>query len=150
MKPLFRIVLALSAAGAAGAIWSWRRLRRNQPGETGWRFRLPAFSAGASAHVDSATASWHFNFGSKQKAAADTEASATALPPAASAGFYVFDDESHRRARIHHSDCRYCKPAGDSWRGPYADADAATAAADELGRADTRFCQSCCAQLSAG
>lgn len=172
------IPLILRLLLAAGSVWGALKVRDHVRRNGGLHLRLPEFSAGASAQVNSATASWHFRLGKVKEEAQTTDIEAqpvveparlaTALPAPVPGGsgddFFVFNDENHSRARIHRADCRYCKgtellldgrPAqgadpveAERWQGPFASADQAAAIADGLRRADTRFCRICCADLA--
>ena len=67
--------------------------------------------------------------------------------------FWVYEQFSHKRARIHRSTCRYCNDGqgvggdatndDDKWHGPFATFEEAEAHALSLGQADTRPCGVC-------
>lgn len=67
--------------------------------------------------------------------------------------FYVYENWTHDRARIHRDSCGYCNggrgiQASDSgrngqWRGPYEERELAFKVAGNLRRADTKACGTC-------
>lgn len=68
--------------------------------------------------------------------------------------YYVYENWTHKRARVHRGDCSYCnqgrgtQPADSGkngqWHGAFATFDVAQAVAASLKRDDTASCQSCC------
>jgi len=67
--------------------------------------------------------------------------------------FFVYENWTHKRARVHRGECAFCNQgrgaqAGDSgrngrWHGPIADRGVAVALASSLHRADTKLCAVC-------
>ena len=67
--------------------------------------------------------------------------------------FYVYENWTPKRARVHSADCGYCNQGtgtqashsgrNDRWLGPYSTAQAATVAARSLRQADMRVCAHC-------
>ena len=68
--------------------------------------------------------------------------------------WWVYENWTHKRARIHRGDCGYCQDGRGSqpadsgrngrWLGPFGDRALAVAAANALKREDTKACPNCC------
>jgi F-type H+-transporting ATPase subunit beta len=67
--------------------------------------------------------------------------------------FYVYENWTHKRARVHAADCGYCNSGrgtqashsgrNDRWLGPYATSAAALLAAQNLRQPNTQACANC-------
>jgi hypothetical protein len=67
--------------------------------------------------------------------------------------FWVYENWTHKRARVHRGDCSYCNDGhgtqpSDSgrngkWHGPFSDRASAFATAERLKEADTKACYTC-------
>lgn len=67
--------------------------------------------------------------------------------------FYVYENWTHDRARIHRAICGYCNDGrgtqvssaerNGKWHGPFSDSDTATRVAASLKRTDTKPCRTC-------
>jgi F-type H+-transporting ATPase subunit beta len=69
--------------------------------------------------------------------------------------YYVYENWTQKRTRIHRSDCSYCNEGRGThggnatrngrWHGPIPARDAAVALAESLKRHDTKICAHCSA-----
>jgi hypothetical protein len=67
--------------------------------------------------------------------------------------FWVYENWTHRRARVHKATCGCCKNGtgvhdqdsgrNGKWHGPYGDGDMALAGAQLLAQRDTALCGNC-------
>lgn len=67
--------------------------------------------------------------------------------------YWVYENWTHKRARIHRGDCGYCNEGrgtqashsgrNDKWHGPFPDRTIAFARAARLGQKDTQGCAAC-------
>lgn len=67
--------------------------------------------------------------------------------------FYVYENWTHDRARIHRASCGYCNDGrgtqassserNGKWHGPYESRDLALRVAGNLRREDTKVCGTC-------
>ena len=67
--------------------------------------------------------------------------------------FWIYEHFSKKRARLHHSSCRYCNDGqgvggdqtndDDKWHGPFATYAEAETAMNALGHKDARACGVC-------
>jgi F-type H+-transporting ATPase subunit beta len=67
--------------------------------------------------------------------------------------YWVYENWTHRRARVHLAECGHCNHGrgaqashsgrNDKWHGPFLDRTKAFDAAARLGQAETKGCASC-------
>ncbi len=66
--------------------------------------------------------------------------------------YYLYDNDSDRKVRVHIGSCKYCKEgkgiksipqSASGWHGPFDTLTAAKEVAQSLQRKDTRTCATC-------